>query len=50
MPDGPPEGSWWMKVPTRLCYPFGHAQQSYWQGLAPSSLATKKCFTELEAL
>jgi len=42
--SGSPGGSWWTKVPTRLCYPFGHAQQSYWQGLAPSSLAEKKLY------
>jgi len=35
---------------TRLHYPLRHAQQSYCQGLAPSSLAMVKCFTGLEAL
>jgi len=49
-PDKPPEGSWQTKVPTRLHYPYGYMQQSYCQGLAPSSLATMRSFTGLEAL
>jgi len=36
-PDEPPEGSWWTKVSTRMCYLWEHAQQFQGQELAPSS-------------